>query len=228
MPRSILTPEQVAACLHISTREVVRMAEQRVLPGSRVRGRWQFRAGEIWNWIEANVTSLPKLRRRDRHPQPRGTLLISNALRPSAVRVDVAAKTRASVLRELAELAARAYPEVAPAELAALLADREAVMSTALEHGVAVPHPARPYCAERPILAAARTSSGIYFGERGGGKTDLYFLVCCSSHTDHLLHLGRLCRLLVDERLLQALREAADGAAFFDRLTDAERSLCAT
>ena len=221
-----MTVKDVAACLHVSTREVVRMAEQKVLPGEYVRGSWQFRAGQIWNWIEENLHSLPERRERDRHPVERSDLLITHLLRESAIEIDVLAKTRASVLREIAALAARIDDFVDAAELFDALQEREASGSTALQDGIAIPHPARPYYTNGPLIVAARTAQGIFFGQRDGGLTDLFFLVCCPSHSEHLLVLGRLCRILIERRLQDALRGADGPRSFHTALCDAERALC--
>ncbi|MBN2560918.1 MAG: PTS sugar transporter subunit IIA [Phycisphaerae bacterium] len=226
MARSMLSVKEVAASLHVSTREVVRMAEERILPAVRIRGAWRFRAGDVWNWIDANMQGLPARRAKDRHPEVSEKMLISPVLQESAVKVDLVAKTKASVIIELTRLAERAEPMLDRPALAKALLDREALGSTALQHGVAVPHPSRPFYAEGAVLAAARTSQGIVFGERGGGLTDLFFLVCCPNQVDHLLFLGRLCRLLVDAHLRTALREAADGAEFVEAVRKAEADLC--
>jgi nitrogen PTS system EIIA component len=225
MPRTLIGIKEVAASLHVSTKEVVRMAERGILPGSRVRGIWQFRAGEIWNWIEANLETLPARREKDRHPEASAGLLISPALKESAIAVSLVAKTKSSVLRALVELAEHADPTLdAPALVDALL-ERESQGSTALQDGVAVPHPSRPFYAEGPVLAAARTSQGVVFGERRGGLTDLFFLICSPDQVSHLLLLGRLCRLLLDPNLRDALRAAATPAAFADAIREAEESL---
>jgi len=226
MPRSLLSVKEVAASLHVSVREVIRMAEQRIIPAMRIRGEWQFRAGEVWNWIEANMEGLPSRREKDRHPEVVSGMLIAPALRPIAIETNLVAKTKASVLRELVRLAERAEPSLDAAALAEALLEREAQGSTALQDGVAVPHPARPFYSPGPVLAAARTSQGIVFGERRGGLTDLFFLVCCPNQVDHLLYLGRLCRLLVDARLRTLLRELDDADEFLDAIHEAELAVC--
>lgn len=225
MPRTMLGVKEVAASLHISTREVVRMAERGILPATQVRGAWQFRAGEVWNWIEANIETLPARREKDRHPETSAALLLTPVLKEHAVAVNLTAKTKASVLRALARLAENADPTVDPAVLIEALGEREAQGSTALQDGVAVPHPARPFYSEGPILAAARTSQPIVFGERRGGLTDLFFLVCCPDQSRHLLFLGRLCRLLMVPDLRQALRTAADASSFVEAIQKAEEEL---
>jgi len=226
MPRSLMTVKEVAASLHVSPREVVRMAERAILPSIRVKGQWQFRAGEVWNWIEQNVHSLPAQRERDPHPTSAMELLVAPALKEQAVAVNLVAKTKSSVLRSLVDLAAQADPTIDGPALVEALMDREGQGSTALQYGVAVPHPSRPFYSEGPLLAAARTSQGVCFGERQGGLSDLFFLVCCPDQTQHLLYFGRLCRLLLDASLRKRLREADDATAFHDALTDAESALC--
>lgn len=225
MPRTLIGVKEVASILHMSMREVVRMTERGILPGMKIKGNWQFRAGDVWNWIETNLGSLPDHRERDQHPTAPAGLLVSLALQDCAVALDSGAKTKPSVLRTLAELAERADSTVDRSALAAALLERESQSSTALEHGVAVPHPARPFYADGPILAAARTTQGIAFGERQGGLTDLFFLVCCPDHVSHLLHLGRLCRLLINPSLRKALRATEKGREFVEILRTAEEEL---
>jgi len=104
--------------------------------------------------------------------------------------------------------------------------EREERGSTALQDGVAVPHPARVVYAEGPLIAAARTAGGVAFGEPGGGLSDLFFLVSCPNHVDHLLHLGRLCRLLIEKPLQERLRSAESSEEFVAAIHAAEVELC--
>ncbi len=167
------------------------MAEQRILPGVKVRDMWQFNAGEVWNWIEENLHILPERRRKDKHPETIGDLLVSPILKEQGVVIESAAKTKASVLHELAQLAEAVDPYVHAADLVEDLLAREAQSSTALQYGVAIPHPGRPIYCEGPLIAVIHTIQGIAFGERDGGLSDLLFLVCCPTPSEHLLYLGR-------------------------------------
>lgn len=227
MPRSLIGVKEVAASLHVSTREVVRMAEKQILPGIKVKGAWQFRAGDVWNWIEENVHSLADRRAKDRHPNNGGDLLIANTLKECAIDTNLVAKTKSSVIRTLASLAEKADPYLDEAALVDQLIERESQGSTALEYGVAVPHPARPFYSEGPLLAAARTSQGIVFGERRGGLSDLFFLVCCPDQVNHLLFFGRLCRLMIDASLRETLRNVENPTEFLEAIRTAELRICA-
>src|SRR5438552_7323683 len=107
MARAFIGVQDVAKCLHVSPREVVRMADKGILPAVKVKGAWQFRAGELWNWIESNLHLLPEKRARDKHPQLAGPLLLPVALKAVGVGLDIDAKTKASIIRELVGLAER-------------------------------------------------------------------------------------------------------------------------
>jgi PTS system nitrogen regulatory IIA component len=221
-----MSVKEVAESLHVSMREVERMAEEKILPAQRAKGGWQFRAGEVWNWIMTNMHALPRRRSKDRHPEASGGPLLAGTLRPEGVELDVTAKTKASLLRELGRIAESVSPSIDATSLAEALAEREAQASTALEHGVAVPHPVHPIYSEGPVIIAARTIQPIIFGERNGGLTDLFFLICCPNHVDHLLFLGRVCRLLVEEDVRLTLRAAPDPVSFVQLVSLAEATLC--
>jgi PTS system nitrogen regulatory IIA component len=225
MPQSQLELDEVAATLHITQQEVARMAEQKILPAQRIKNRWVFRAGEIWNWMHANLRTLTE-RATKKTDDISDDLIVSNALNPVGVSLQSAAKTKASILRELAELAGAMDGTIDVKHLREALQDREGQGSTALEGGIAVPHPARVVYAQGPIIAAANTVQGVPFGGSRGGLTDMFFLVCCPTQKDHLLHLGRLCRLLRDEDLRKALRAAGDAGDFVDAVRHWEEILC--
>lgn len=226
MAKQFMDIEEVARSLHVSTREVVRMAEQRILPAARAGNQWRFRTGEVWNWIEENLHSLSERRSRDRHPELADQLLISAALRTHGVELNLDARTKSSVLRELSRIAENVDPYIDAATLFDALDAREREETTALQDGVAVPHPAKSIFSEAPVVIAARTAGAIYFGERGGGPTDLFFMVCCPDTREHLLFFGRLCRLLIDKNLQDKLRSVETPVEFVDAVEAAERTVC--
>lgn len=226
MPKQFMDIQDVARSLHVSTREVERLAEQNILPADRVGKQWRFRTGEVWNWIEENMHSLIERRAKDRYPELAHQMLISASLREHGITIDLDARTKASVLRELSQLAENVDPYIDASALYEGLEAREKEESTALQDGVAIPHPARAQYSEGPIIVAARTHNGLFFGERGGGKTDLFFLVCCPETKEHLLYFGRLCRLLIDPELQARLRAAEDANEFISHIESAEREVC--
>jgi len=104
---------------------------------------------------------------------------------------------------------------------------REEMASTALPHGVAIPHPRRPLPAALgdAVMAYGRTTSGVPFGGERGALTDIFFLVCCRDDATHLQVLARLTRLLQRPGFLDELRVADTPAETLEKIATAEQEL---
>jgi PTS system nitrogen regulatory IIA component len=105
--------------------------------------------------------------------------------------------------------------------------EREEVMSTGFESGVAIPHPRNPLSSAlgTSIVAYGRTLSGIPFGAPKRALTDIYFLVLCRDSKTHLSVLARLGRLLQVSGFLDELRTASDSAASYAAICAADAKL---
>jgi len=227
MPTSLLNVAEVASALAIDPRSVERLAEARELPGRKVKGRWQFRAAEVSDWAARNLGELHPGRTDPRFARD-SDLIVSTALQTEAVKVPLHATSRASVLRELVALCQRRISDART--LLNSLEERERERPTAFPGGVAIPHPKQVgrFEVEWPIIAACRLHSPIPFGAPDGALTDLFFLVICREYREHLIHLGRLCRLLTAPNIIDELRAASDCAHFIDLLQREEQRLCAS
>src|SRR5438445_7808636 len=101
--------------------------------------------------------------------------------------------------------------------------------STALDSGVAIPHPRRPLpgALGESVMAYGKTASGIAFGAPGGGLTDIFFLVCCRDDRTHLQVLARLSRLLLRPGFVDELRGRETPGETWRLLAGAESELLA-
>ena len=107
-------------------------------------------------------------------------------------------------------------------EAARALAGREAVQSTALGAGIAIPH-ARATCCGASRLFAVRLGMALDFGAPDGLPVDLVFVLLGppGDPAAHVKLLARLARALGKPGVVQALRAAADEDAF-RRVLEAE------
>jgi Kef-type K+ transport system membrane component KefB/mannitol/fructose-specific phosphotransferase system IIA component len=87
----------------------------------------------------------------------------------------LASNTREDAVRELAALAARGAGKD-PVAVGDSVWEREQIMSTGLERGLAVPHARLPDL-KQPILAAGASRAGIDFDALDGQPTNLIFLI---------------------------------------------------
>jgi PTS system nitrogen regulatory IIA component len=143
--------------------------------------------------------------------------LLTRMMGVDGIELNLPAKTKASVLLELSILAERTGLLWDQSGLLNALQAREALCSTALPNGIAIPHPRQPmpYVSAEPFLCMARLSRGIGFGSRYGDLTDLFFLICCHDDRQHLQILARLVRMLDDASVekLRAVETAEEALA---------------
>jgi len=134
----------------------------------------------------------------------------------AAVRTEVLpAADRDTLLRLAAErLACR---QCGCEELLASLREREALCSTAIGHGIAIPHGRAPGL-DQPRGWLARLATPVDFG--GGEAVDLVFAMAVPAHYthEHLELLAALAGRFGDEAFRQALRAAPDAPALLDLL----------
>lgn len=225
--------QQLAAYLHRDVREVSKLANRGYLPGKKVGGEWRFASTEINYWIETQMHAfteqeLEALERRGAVAYVADEPLVCAMLTESTIAVPLKASTKASVLKELANLAGQSWQIYDVDALHDAIKHREELGTTALESGVAIPHPHRPLSVKDQgdsVIAFARTGSGIPFGATDGGLTDLFFLVSCREAATHLRVLARLSRMMLRPGFLDELRAAESVSDTYQVIEQGEREL---
>jgi PTS system nitrogen regulatory IIA component len=222
--------EQLAAYLRRDVREVGKLANRGHLPGRKVGGQWRFARAEINHWLESQLpgyTDAELANLETAQDSGDGEPLLASLLSEATVAVPLPASTRASVLRELVNLAEQTWQVYDPEAVLEAVRQREEMGSTALPSGVALPHPRRPLrnALGESVIAFGRTANGIPFGAPRGELTDLFFLVCCRDEATHLRVLARLARLFLRPGFLEALRGAESASEAYETIREAERDL---
>lgn len=230
MQGEVMDLEQVARYLQRDAREVARLAHRGHLPARKVAGEWRFSRAEVTHWVETQIygyteSELANLESAAGSEQV--DAIVGRLLPEACVAVPLEARTRSAVLDALVAVAERSWHVYDPQAILTAVKQREEMASTALEIGVALPHPHRPLpgALGETVIAYGRTLSGIPFGGPRGMLTDIFFLICSADHQTHLKVLARLSRLLLRPGLLPQLRDAETPAETFQILESAERAL---
>lgn len=219
-----MTLEDFARYVGMDAREVEKLADRGKLPGQKVGGAWRFNQARVTEWLQQEMPSLDQARilELERSLRPAGgaraaapELLVTDLIGAEGVEPALPARTRASALRELVRLAERTGLLYDPDGLLEAIEQREAMCSTALPNGVAIPHPRQPmpYVSAEPLICVARVPQGIAFGSPEGRMTELFFLICCHEDRHHLRVLARLMRILDAETVdrLRFMEDAEEG-----------------
>lgn len=233
MDHEMMTLEQLASYLQRDLREVTKLANRGHLPGRKVGGEWRFSPTEINHWLETQMPAYTEqqLTAVEHGPGRAGDSepLVSALLSEATIAVPLPATTKASVLRELVKVAERGWQVYDAGALLAAVKHREDLASTALESGVAIPHPHRPLphtVLGESLMALGRTATTIPFGPHGN-ECDLFFLVCCTNQSTHLRVLARISRLILRPGFIDDLRAAQTAAETYQVIEAAERDLIA-
>ena len=205
----------LARFLGMDQRQAAKMAQRGDIPCQKVGGQYRFHRAEITEWMQQNLgPGKYNLASMDEAKSTRCQVdlkdsLVTPLLCAEAISTQLAARTKSSLLKELAALAQETQQLYDGEALLEALNRREQLCSTAMEGGIAIPHPRRPlpYAIAEPILVIAQTTQGIGFGAPDGRLTDLFFMTCSQNDHDHLHVLARLCRMLNDRNFSQELRE---------------------
>lgn len=144
---------------------------------------------------------------------------LSDILSEESVIVCSGVKTKNEVLQQLAECGARVSGADAAAILEALT-DREALGSTGLGNGIAIPH--GKLAGLNGVTAVfARLGTPVDFEAVDDQPVDLVMMLLApvGAGADHLKALARVARLLRTEAIVDKLRRASDIASLYRVLT---------
>ena len=123
--------------------------------------------------------------------------------------LDLKAKSKPDVIRELAELVTEQYPHLSRDNLITVLLERENLCSTAVDQGVAIPH-GKISGLSKIIAAFARSVGGIDFESLDGNLTHLFILLLAPENSSgiHLKLLARISRIFKNPEFRSRLLDA--------------------
>ena len=120
--------------------------------------------------------------------------------------LDLASDTKDAVLEEMARSLSAAEDSLNADQLLEVLRDREALQSTGIGDGVAIPH-GKIAGLDRLVASFARSVKGVDFESIDGQPTHLFFLLVVPEHSggQHLKALARISRFFRDAEFRQKL-----------------------
>ena len=138
---------------------------------------------------------------------------ITDFLRERAISVDLQAKDKEGVIREMVQLLVKAG-EIKPAEeekIVPVLLAREALGSTGIGQGVGIPH-GKSNMVRQLVGAFGVSRRGVNFDSLDVETAQIFFLLLApeDSAGPHLKALARISRLLKDRYFRESLKEAKD------------------
>lgn len=141
---------------------------------------------------------------------------IVDFLNVHAITTNLEAMDKEGVIKELVELLAKTQSIRDKEKLIKSLLEREALGSTGIGQGVAIPH-CKSESVKEVVAAFGISHKGVNFESLDGERAYIFFLLVAPQDTTgpHLKVLARISRLLKDKYFRDALKAAADEKELF-------------
>jgi len=148
---------------------------------------------------------------------------LTELVNEKAVTTRLRARNKRDAIAELVELLESAHGIDSHGEVLDRVLRREAMMSTGIGNGVAIPH-GKAKLVDRMVAACGVSPDGIEFESVDGEPARIFILLVApeSGGALHVKVLANISRLLKEESVRQSLREAANPEAFVAALRAAE------
>ena len=220
-----LTLRQAASYLGVSDATARRWIGERGLPVHKVSERLYLNAIELWEWaVEQGVTVSRSLLDHARRA-PDEVPPMSHLLRAGGIFYDIEAIAKGDVLREFVERLPLP-PEQDRATLLSVLEAREAMGSTGIGDGIAIPHVRNPIVLhlDQPFVTLGLLHHPVDFEAVDGQPVHALFVVVSPTVPVHLRILAQLGFLLRDDTLRDMVRQRVPAEEILGRIEMLEAS----
>ncbi|QXE88978.1 PTS sugar transporter subunit IIA [Geomonas subterranea] len=220
----LMKASEVAALLHQDESTVLKWIRKEKLPATLVHGTYQINRVDLLEWAtEHGIKVPPELFEAVQADLDLPTL--AQALEAGGIHCGVPGDDKLSVLRNVVNLL-RLPPQVDPEFLLQVLLAREALGTTAVGDGIAIPHVRNPILLQtkpQPAVSLCFLEQPIDFGALDGIPVRILFLITSPTVKVHLHLLSRLAYALHDQEFRGILNNACDPAAIMEAARRFER-----
>lgn len=218
-----LTVREAASYLSVDEATVRRWIQRRGLPVHRVNERLHLNAIELWQWATENGIPVSRSLLEQARRQPEQVPPLSELLSAGGIHHDVGGRDKASVLREIVQR----LPLPADVDrefLVTTLEAREAMGSTGIGDGIAIPHVRNPILLHvtAPFVTLCLLRDPVDFGAVDERPVHALFTVISANVPGHLRILGRLGFVLHDDALRALLSRHAGAEEILARIREVE------
>jgi len=151
---------------------------------------------------------------------------LSDLLSERLIAVDLKSTSKLAVLEELAHVITRVHDEINPDAVARAVLERERISSTAVGHGVAIPHAKTPVV-DSIVGCLGLSRKGIDFDAEDGRPARIFFTLIApqTSTGEHLRVLAQIARLCQVEGFREGLLAAENAHTAYELIRTEEAKL---
>lgn len=226
---AVMTLTETARYLKVSEKTVLRMVQSGQFPGVKVSSQWRFVRAVVDDWLNVGMHARPKRNLLGVVDTVPPLIPITRLVSLQRIILDMKPGKKADVLAQL----------VAPLEMDGLVTDakeyvtrllaRERMVSTAIGHGLAIPHlrEQEEMKEASPFIVIGICREGTDFNSLDGRKTFVFAMPCAGSEMEHLRLLAKISLVFRNPGVLKQMTEAPTKKAVMEILAVADHNLTA-
>lgn len=218
MIRGTMNLKQASEHVHLEETELKHYAQRGEIEAVKRGDDYVFEVAKLDEWAQRNLLAQSRKALAAQHEsmlaeyrkEKKLDWSVTEYFNLEAMTLELAAKAKGGVIRDMTELADKSTLLYDPETLYKELVAREEIASTAVGGGIALLHPRfhDPYIFSESFIAYARSPRGVFFGSADGEATRHFFLICSTDHEEHLHILARLAMVAQDPATLEKLDAA--------------------
>ncbi len=212
--------------LDVDEGTVSRWIKHRGLPAQQVGGQYRVNRAELLEWATANQVRVSLELFDHLEADPESVPSLAEALETGGIHYGLQGTTKALALQALVQVLP--LPDGVDGELLLrLFLAREATASTAIGHGIAIPHVRNPILlhVSQPAVTLAFLEQPVDFGAPDGKPVNILFSIISPTNRSHLQVLSRLSFALHDSKLLETVVRQAARAEILREVSRVEAGL---
>jgi PTS system nitrogen regulatory IIA component len=213
MTEDILTIEEVAKYLRVSERTVYDWAQKGEIPAGKIGTVWRFKRESIERWVNERLSASKKRR-------PSSPVKAENVIKPERI-VFLNSENKSGALLALADNLCTAPQIKNHAELKAAILEREALVSTAIGFGIAIPHVRLDSVSDLVVSVGVSRVPITDFLPLDDEPVRILIMIAAAytQHTEYLQTLSFFSAHLKNNKLRNALVGVKDTAVAYRLLT---------
>lgn len=223
--------KDVAELLDVSETTIRRWLTEGKIPAYRLNHQYRFNRNEIENWmLSCKVNQDKPFGEKQIYPKEeasRGSQQFGlyRAIHKGAVLDDIDVSGKSELIRETMMRTSKDL-SIDPEGVSDLLLDREKMMPTALNHGIAVPH-TRDFLLKGAfdVVLVVYPKNPIDWGALDGNPVHTLFFLFATGDKRHLHLLAKLAHLSSDPRALKFLQTKPQKPQLLEFVKDWESTI---
>jgi PTS system nitrogen regulatory IIA component len=223
----IMTLPEVAKYLQLAEKTILRMAQRGDIPAAKIASQWRFMRPVIRDWLAGQMLSIHSSELESLASKESPVLPLHEVLRPNLMPFNITPGPKESILKQLVLPLQQTGFSRDPSIFLQSLIERERMMTTAVGHGIAMPHPRTPIAGmfAEPAIVLGICPKGTNFEAVDDQLTHIFFLICATREEIHLQLMAKISWLSRHDDIMSQLKQATSGDQVINIITSAAKKI---